>query len=136
MQQCKKEGFELTFQEVTAEQMQRFEQEALTHGYSKTTISMRIRAIRTICNMAYVVNSNLKKLTKEINSQLPEEEQLPEDISIYTARHSYGTILAHNRVPESYIGFVLGHSRKSVTDSYIEEYSVEDRKRYNGLLQF
>jgi site-specific recombinase XerD len=288
MQQCKKEGIELTFQEVTAEQMQRFEQEALAHGYSKTTIGMRIRAMRTICNMAlsdgimrpsdycfkkgtqnsytikkttsrrmaltldeiklianadipekeknrrmsrdlflfsfwanglnfadlvrlkwsdysrktneftflrektkntsmgdmyisfpffprmkaivmewgnptsandyifpflkggessiaalrltknitYVVNSNLKKLTKEINSQLPEEEQLPEDISTYTARHSYGTILAHNRVPESYIGFALGHSRKSVTDSYIEEYSVDDRKQYNGLLHF
>ena len=54
----------------------------------------------------------------------------------YTARHSFGTILAHKRVPESYIGFALGHSRKSVTDSYIEEYSVEDRRQYNGMLQF
>ncbi|KAA6329006.1 Tyrosine recombinase XerC, partial [termite gut metagenome] len=288
MQKCDKKGIELTFQEVSTEQMQRYEQEALAHGYSKTTIGMRIRAMRTICNMAlnkgimrpsdycfkkgaqnsytikkttsrrmaltldeikiianmeigekeknrrmsrdlflfsfwanglnfadlvrlkwldynrktneftflrektkntsmedmyisfplfprmkivvegwgnpmttngyvfpflkggesskdiirltknitYVVNSNLKKLVKGINSRLPEEEQLPEDISTYTARHSYGTILAHNRVPESYIGFALGHSRKSVTDTYIEEYSVEDRKQYNGLLQF
>ncbi|KAA6313557.1 Tyrosine recombinase XerC, partial [termite gut metagenome] len=287
MQKCDKKGIELTFQEVSTEQMQRYEQEALAHGYSKTTIGMRIRAMRTICNMAlnkgimrpsdycfkkgaqtsyiikkttsrrmaltldeiktiadveigekeknrrmscdlflfsfwanglnfadlvrlrwsdysrktneftflrektkntsmedmyisfplfprmktiiegwgnpmttngyifpflkggesskdiirltknitYVVNSNLKKLVKGINSRLPEEEQLPEDISTYTARHSYGTILAHNRVPESYIGFALGHSRKSVTDTYIEEYSVEDRKQYNGLLQ-
>ena len=54
----------------------------------------------------------------------------------YVARHSYGTILAHNRVPESYIGFAFGHSRKSVTSIYIEEYSVEDRKQYNGMLQF
>ena len=288
MQKCKKEGIELTFQEVSTEQMQRYEQEALAHGYSKTTVGMRIRAMRTICNMAlnkgimrpsdycfkkgtqnsyiikrttsrrmalnlneikiiadaiiletkqnqrmsrdlflfsfwanglnfadlvrlkwsdynrktneftflrektkntsmeeiyisfplfprmksittewgnepkannyvfpilkgresskdiirltknitYVVNSNLKKLAKSINSHLAEEEQLPEDISTYTARHSYGTILAHKRVPESYIGFALGHSRKSVTDSYIEEYSVDDRKQYNGLLQF
>ena len=288
MQQCKKEGVELMFKEINAEQMRRFEQEALAHGYSKTTVSMRIRAMRTICNMAlndgimkpndycfkkgsqnsyvikksscrrmaltmneikvlagmnfdekdrnrkmsrdlflfsfwanglnfadlvrlkwsdfnrktneftfirkktentsmediyisfplfprmkeiivewgnkmtandyvfpflkggesiageirltknitYVVNSNLKKLVKEINSHLPEEEYLPENISTYTARHSYGTILAHNRVPESYIGFAFGHSRKSVTSSYIEEYSVEDRKQYNGMLQF
>jgi integrase len=83
-----------------------------------------------------VVNSNLKKLVKHINCQLPDDEKLPDNISTYTARHSFGTILAHNRVPESYIGFALGHSRKSVTDSYIEEYSVEDRKHYNGLLQF
>ncbi|KAA6342134.1 Tyrosine recombinase XerC [termite gut metagenome] len=288
MQKCDKKGIELTFQEVSTEQMQRYEQEALAHGYSKTTIGMRIRAMRTICNMAlnkgimrpsdycfkkgvqnsytikktisrrmaltldeiktianveigekeknrrmsrdlflfsfwanglnftdlvrlkwsdynrktneftflrektkntsmedmyisfplfphmktivegwgnpmtangyvfpflkggesskdiirltknitYVVNSNLKKLVKDINSRLSEEEQLSEDISTYTARHSYGTILAHNRVPESYIGFALGHSRKSVTDTYIEEYSVEDRKQYNRLLQF
>ena len=52
MQQCDKKGIELTFQEVSAEQMQRFEQEALAHGYSKTTVGMRIRAMRTICNMA------------------------------------------------------------------------------------
>ena len=42
MQKCDKKGIELTFQEVSAEQMQRFEQEALEHGYSKTTIGMRI----------------------------------------------------------------------------------------------
>jgi integrase len=287
MQKCDKKGVVLTFQEVSAEQMQRFEQELLAHGYSKATIGMRIRAMRTICNMAlnkgimrpsdycfkkgtqnsytikkansrrmalsldeikmiadasigegeknrrmsrdlflfsfwanglnfadlvrlkqsdynrktneftllrektkntsmeemyisfplfprmktiimewgsskttssyvfpflkggesskdiirltknitHVVNSNLKKLVKQINSHLPEEEQLPEDISTYTARHSFGTILAHKRVPESYIGFALGHSKKSVTDSYIEEYTAEDRKQYNGLLQ-
>ena len=286
MQQCTKDNFELLFQEITAEQMQKFEKEALTHGYSKTTIAMRMRAMRTICNIAlkdgiirpsdycfkkgsqnsylikksgsrkmalvlddikilaqadikeknrkmsrdlflfsfwanginfadlirlkwsdfskktneftftrektkntatediyisfplfprmkdiidewgnsyskvnyvfpylkggetyadeirltknitYVVNSNLKKLVKGMNRQLPEEQHLPDDISTYTARHSFGTILAHNRVPESYIGFSLGHSRKSVTDSYIEEYSIEDRKAYNAMLQF
>ncbi|MDR2147794.1 MAG: site-specific integrase [Tannerella sp.] len=288
MQKCDKKGVELTFQEISAEQMQRFEQESLSHGYSKATVGMRIRAMRTICNMAlnqgmmrpsdycfkkgsqnsyvikktnsrrmalnldeiktiadavigenernrrmsrdlflfsfwanglnfadlvrlkwsnynrktnefsflrektkntamedmyisfplfprmksiieewgnlsesnsyifpflkggeslkdiirltknitYVVNNNLKKLIKQINIQLTEDERLPEDISTYTARHSFGTILAHKRVPESYIGFALGHSRKAVTDSYIEEYSVEDRREYNGLLQF
>lgn len=92
--------------------------------------------IRLTKNITYVVNSNLKKLVKDINRQLPEEQHLPDDLSTYTARHSFGTILAHNRVPESYIGFALGHSRKSVTDSYIEEYSIEDRKIYNAMLQF
>jgi integrase len=92
--------------------------------------------IRLTKNITYLVNNNLKKLVKNINQHLSADEQIPEDISTYTARHSYGTILAHNRVPESYIGFALGHSKKSVTDSYIEEYSIEDRKEYNGLLQF
>lgn len=286
MQKCSKDIVELTFQDITAEQMQRFEKEALANGYTKTTIAMRMRAMRTICNVAlrdgvirpsdycfkkgsqnsytikktgsrkialtlddikiiaetsikeqnrrmsrdlflfsfwanginfadlirlkwsdynrktneftfvrektkntatedmyisfplfpkmkdiiaewgnkmdknnyvfpflkggesymdeirltknitYVVNSNIKKLIKSINANLPEEDQLPENVSTYTARHSYGTILAHNRVPESYIGFALGHSSKSVTDTYIEEYSIDDRLQYNSLLQF
>lgn len=75
-------------------------------------------------------------MVKSINTNLPEEEHLPENVSTYTARHSDRTILAHNRVPESYISFALGHSSKSVTDSYIEEYSIEDRLLYNSLLQF
>lgn len=286
MQKCSKDIQELTFQDITAEQMQRFEKEALEHGYTKTTIAMRMRAMRTICNIAlsdgtirpsdycfkkgsqnsytikktgsrkialtlddikiianvaikernrkmsrdlflfsfwangmnfadlirlkwsdysrktneftfirektkstatedlyisfplfpkmkeiieewgnnmnkesyvfsflkgdesyadeirltknitYVVNSNIKKLIKSINDNLPEEKHLPENVSTYAARHSYGTILAHNRVPESYIGFALGHSNKSVTGSYIEGYSIEDRLQYNSLLQF
>jgi integrase len=270
MQRCDKKGIELSFKEVNADMMQRYEQAAVSHGYSKTTVNMRIRAMRTICNMAIedgiikqseycfkkaksnsyvikktssrrmaltldeikmiadlpiseegkyrrlsrdlflfsfwanglnfadlvrlkwsdyskrtneftfirtktkntsmeeiyisfplfprmkailsewgnpeteqyvfpflkggespsdilrltknitsVVNQNLKKLVKEINVTLSEDKQLPEGLSTYTARHSYGTILAHKRVPESYIGFALGHSRKSVTDSYI-----------------
>lgn len=92
--------------------------------------------IRIKTNLTSTVNHNLKSIVREINKNLPFEEQLFEKISSYTARHSYATILAHNRVPESYIGFSLGHSRKSVTESYIDAYSVEDRRSYNGLLQF
>ena len=92
--------------------------------------------IRIKTNLTSTVNHNLKSIVKEINKSLPFEEKLFEGISTYTARHSYATILAHNRVPESYIGFSLGHSRKSVTESYIEAYSTEDRRSYNGLLQF
>lgn len=52
MQKCNKDFIELTFRDVTVEQMQRFEKEALAHGYTKTTIAMRMRAMRTICNIA------------------------------------------------------------------------------------
>jgi integrase len=92
--------------------------------------------IRVKKNLTSMVNHSLKSIVKEINNDMPFDEKLFEGISTYTARHSYATILAHYRVPESYIGFSLGHSRKSVTDSYIEAYSVEDRRIYNKLLQF
>ena len=52
IQKCSKDIVELTFQDITAKQMQRFEKEALTYGYTKTTIAMRMRAMRTICNVA------------------------------------------------------------------------------------
>lgn len=52
MQKCSKSFIELTFQDVTAKQMQRFEKEALAHGYTKTTVAMRMCATRTIFNIA------------------------------------------------------------------------------------
>lgn len=98
-------------------------------------IETKEEEIRIKTNLTSTVNHNLKSIVKGINKNLSFEEKLFEGISTYTARHSYATILAHNRVPESYIGFSLGHSRKSVTESYIEAYSIEDRRSYNGLLQ-
>ena len=55
--------------------------------------------IKLTKNITSVANSNLKKKVKNMNRQLPEEQHLPEGISTYTARHSFGTILAHKRVP-------------------------------------
>ncbi|MDO9152304.1 MAG: site-specific integrase [Paludibacter sp.] len=78
-----------------------------------------------IHNVIRLTNKNIKKVTKELN--------LP-DISTYNCRHSYTTILAKLRTPESYIDQATGHSQKSVTQGYIGKYNKKERIKYNSLL--
>lgn len=80
---------------------------------------------REILNVIRLTNKQIKEVTSAL--------KLP-DISTYNARHSYATILAKNRVPESYISEALGHSKKSVTQGYFGSYSKQERIKYNSLL--
>lgn len=80
---------------------------------------------REILNVIRLTNKHIKKVTAAL--------ELP-DISTYNARHSYATILAKNRVPESYISESLGHSKKSVTQNYFGSYNKKERITYNSLL--
>jgi integrase len=79
-----------------------------------------------IHNVIRATNKNIKKVTKAL--------KLP-DISTYNCRHSYTTILAKLRTPESYIDQATGHSQgKSVTKGYIGKYDKTERNKYNSLL--
>lgn len=50
------------------------------------------------------------------------------------SRHSYQTNLAHQKVPGTFIDQQVGHTDRSITDTYIGLYSTEDRFNYNNLL--
>jgi len=79
-----------------------------------------------IHNVIRATNKNIKKITKALD--------LP-DISTYNCRHSFTTILAKLRTPESYIDQATGHSQgKSVTKGYIGKYTKQERLTYNSLL--
>ena len=79
-----------------------------------------------ICNVIRLTNKNIKKVTKAL--------ELP-DISTYNCRHSFTTILAKLRTPESYIDQATGHSQgKSVTKGYIGGYNKQERMKYNSML--
>ncbi len=80
---------------------------------------------REILNVIRLTNKQIKKVTTAL--------EMP-DISTYNARHSYATILAKNRVPESYIAESLGHSKKTVTQGYYGGYNKKERITYNSLL--
>lgn len=54
--------------------------------------------------------------------------------SMTYARHSYQTNLAHQKVPGTYIDQQVGHTDRTITDTYIGLYSTEDRFEYNSLL--
>ncbi|MFZ4798743.1 MAG: phage integrase SAM-like domain-containing protein [Bacteroidia bacterium] len=78
-----------------------------------------------ISNVIRLTNKNIKKVTKSL--------ELP-DISTYNCRHSYTTILAKLRTPESYIDQATGHSQKTITQGYIGKYNKQERIKYNSLL--
>lgn len=78
-----------------------------------------------IHDIVRLTNRQIKLVTKALN--------LP-DISTYTARHSYATILSKNRVPESYIAEQLGHANRTVTQGYFDSYSKDERINYNSIL--
>jgi integrase len=82
--------------------------------------------INNIRNFIRLTNRKIKDIAKDL--------KLMDGISTYTARHSYATILAKLRVPESFISEQLGHSKRSVTQGYFDSYSREERFKYNGLL--
>jgi integrase len=78
-----------------------------------------------IHNIIRLTNKQIKIISKALN--------LP-DISTYSARHSYATILAKKRVPESYIAEQLGHANRTVTQNYFDNYTKEERIHYNSML--
>lgn len=84
--------------------------------------------ILKIKNLVRLVNDKIKHVAKELNLDGAD------DISTYTARHSYSTILSKLRVPESFISEQLGHSKKNVTQGYIDAYDKDERISYNSLL--
>lgn len=59
---------------------------------------------------------------------------IDETLSMTSARHSYQTNLAHLKAPGTYIDQQVGHSNRSIADTYIGLYSTEDRFMYNYLL--
>ncbi|HPE39559.1 MAG TPA: site-specific integrase [Bacteroidales bacterium] len=75
-------------------------------------------------------NKNIAKRMARV-CQLIGIDEAP---SMTYARHSYQTNLAHQKVPGTYIDQQVGHTDRSVTDSYIGLYSPADRFTYNSLL--
>ncbi len=60
------------------------------------------------------VNKNLKDIGKELN--------LPIDLTTYTARHTYATVLKRSGVNTSIISESLGHSSEKVTQIYLDSF--------------
>lgn len=57
-----------------------------------------------------------------------------EKISNTWARHSFATNLRNEGVSKDYISCSMGHSIKTTTDLYLDEYTLEERLRNNSLL--
>ncbi|MBV3842088.1 tyrosine-type recombinase/integrase, partial [Bacteroides xylanisolvens] len=88
----------------------------------------------------------LKKATNSYPQEISGEpkcnrrlKKIAQDIGIfqlttYTARHSFATVLKRGGAKTSYISESLGHSNLSVTEHYLAYFEKEERIRNAQLL--
>lgn len=77
-----------------------------------------------------------RDLTKRINTRMKKigKELEIGDITTYTARHSFATVLKRNHVSLAFIGESLGHQDLKTTESYLASFEKEERQKNAGLL--
>lgn len=78
----------------------------------------------TYKNYRHFYNNTCKGLTS-VKDKLKEKEIVIEDLTTYWARHSWATIARKIGISKDTVSLALGHSKKTVTDTYIEEDNVE-----------
>jgi len=73
----------------------------------------------------------IKQATKQTNKYIKRVAKILEieaEVSTYTARHSFATILKNAGVAPSFIGESLGHSSLKTTESYLGSFETAQRK--------
>lgn len=76
------------------------------------------------------VIKNVNKYARRIGEKL----RIEKDITTYTARHSYATILKHSNASIEYISESLGHSDLRTTESYLDSFEDDVRREYSDML--
>lgn len=77
-----------------------------------------------------------KDLTKRINAHMKMVGKTigVDNISTYTARHSYATVLKRSGANIAYISESLGHNSLKTTESYLASFEKEERQKNAALL--
>ena len=77
-----------------------------------------------------------KDLTRRINKRMKRMGQALgiENITTYTARHSFATVLKRSGANISYISESLGHSDLKTTEAYLASFEKEERQKNARLL--
>ena len=76
----------------------------------------------------YKIRRETKNLNKHIK-RIARDLDIKENVSSYTARHSFATIQKNAGVPVSYLKEALGHSDVSVTENYLKGLEKEERRK-------
>lgn len=84
--------------------------------------------------------AKIKQLTKQVNKymkRIASKLNIEENISTYTARHSYATVLKRSGASLEFISESLGHSDLKVTERYLDSFEDETRlANTKKLLEF
>ncbi len=82
----------------------------------------------------------IQQATKTINKYIKRivtALKLKKDVTTYTARHSYATVLKRSGATIEYISESLGHSNISTTENYLASFEMETKKKMaQNLLKF
>lgn len=84
--------------------------------------------------------AKVKQLTKQVNKyikRIAAKLEIEKNVSTYTARHSFSTVLKRSGVSIEYISESLGHSNLKTTESYLDSFEDETREaNTRKLLEF
>ncbi|MDP1817359.1 MAG: tyrosine-type recombinase/integrase [Leadbetterella sp.] len=85
----------------------------------------RIKSI--VSQIIQVTNKHMREIGKKLG--------INNDITTYTARHSFATILLRSEAPIAFISKSLGHSNIQTTESYLGSFEEEKVKEYLKALR-
>ncbi|HWW41412.1 phage integrase SAM-like domain-containing protein [Pedobacter sp.] len=75
----------------------------------------------------------IQQLIKTINKWMKfisEETKIEKVVTTYTARHSFSTVLKRSGASIEFISEALGHSNVRTTESYLDSFENESKKKY------
>ena len=84
------------------------------------------REVARIKQGVKTVNKYLKRIAQNVG--------IDSNISTYTARHSFSTILKRSGAPIEFISESLGHHDLRTTESYLDSFEDEAKKKYASAL--
>lgn len=80
-----------------------------------------------------IVKNTIAQCNKIINI-ISADIGINKKITTYSARHSFATVLKREGVSVSYISECLGHSNTKITETYLDSFEYEERKKNSKLL--
>jgi integrase len=86
---------------------------------------------------AKLEKSKIKWIVKQTNKymqDLGEELDIEENITTYTARHSFSTVLKRSGVSTEFISESLGHSDLKTTENYLDSFEDNIKHEYANFL--
>ncbi len=84
------------------------------------------RERKLVQGIVKMVNKYIRRIAKEVG--------ITQQLTTYTARHSFATILKQNNAPISYISEALGHKDLKTTENYLGSFDDDTRKQYAAAL--
>lgn len=81
---------------------------------------------KSVQQFTQTTNKNMKRIAAALG--------INENITTYTARHSFSTILKRSGAPIEFISESLGHHDLKTTESYLDSFEDDVKKQYAGFL--